>query len=141
MGDEVIDLLNKVSVEPELLHELATVTWPTADSLAPSVERSQRVCEEVWQFLVQYDRCAQGTDPMDMALAITARIFALHWWVGEHRPDARWYGHEALFKAACTEPLCPIDGQALFDPEKFEEALALALLYLTYPTNFRRFSP
>ena len=126
MGDEVIDQMNKVSVAPDLLHELATVTWPTADSMEPSVERSQRVCEEVWAYLVKNDGCDEGVDPMDMALAITARIFALHWWVGEHRPDARWYGYKALFKAACAEPLCTIDGQALFDPERFQEALAFS---------------
>lgn len=126
MGDDAIDLLNKTPVDPKLLHELAMVTWPTADAMEPSVERSQRVCEEVWIYLVKNDRCDEGVDPMDMALAITARIFALHWWVGEHRPDARWYGYKALFKAACTEPLCPIDGQALFHPERFEEALALS---------------
>ena len=46
--------------------------------MEPSIERSQRVCEEMWQFLVQYDRCEAETGSIDMALATTARIFALH---------------------------------------------------------------
>jgi hypothetical protein len=78
VGDDVIDQLNTVTVVPELLHELATLTWPTAHSMEPSIERSQRVCEEMWQFLVQYDRCEAETGSIDMALATTARIFALH---------------------------------------------------------------
>lgn len=126
MGDEVIDLLNKTHVAPKLLHELATVTWATAEAMEPSVERSERVCEDVWFYIVQHNKCPADIEPIDMALAMTARIFALHHWVGEHRPDARWYGHQALFKAACTEPLRSIDGKATFDPERFQEALALS---------------
>lgn len=126
MGHEVIDQMNKVPVAPDLLYELATVTWPTAHSLEPGIERSEGVCEEIWLHLVNNGICGEGVDPMDVAVAITARIFALHQWVGEHMDEAGWYGPVALFKAACTEAMCPIDGQALFDPERFQEALALS---------------
>lgn len=126
MSNDAVDLLNSVPIAPDLLREMATVTWPTVDSFEPGMERSERVCEEIWLHLVNHDFCDEGVDPMDVAVAITARIFALHQWVGEHLDEAHWYGPVALFKAACTEAMCPIDGQALFDPDRFQEALALS---------------
>ncbi len=126
MADHIIDQLNRPTVEPKLLRDLATITSATTAAMKPGLERSESVCDQVLHHLVSCEKCGEGIDAMDLAFASTARILALNWWIDRHRSSARWYGNEALFKAASTEPLCLINGQATFDPEWFQEALALS---------------